>query len=194
MDSMPNLGLGKVNSICEGVTFMAIWPFSSNLCQTWYRFLHRAWKKYLDILKLLIVSNVFKVEKTQKKSQLLFLNDILILIAYGMHKICRVGYSFIWSYISPMASASATLHSRTNVTTKKTTIKIVYEKMTVPIRKSLKFWERNMKDFFFFFCVYFARRVVQCNFFALFIYSSYRKLDFLLLNVQSTNTIRFGIY
>ena len=100
----------------------------------------------------------------KKKSQLLFLNDILILIAYGMHKICRVGYSFIWSYISPMASASATLHSRKKCNYKKTTIKIVYEKMTVPIRKSLKFLERNMKDFFFFFCVYFARRVVQCNF------------------------------
>ena len=69
---------------------------------------------------------------------------------YGMHKICRVGYSFIWSYISPMASASATLHSRKKCNYKKTTIKIVYEKMTVPIRKSLKFLERNMKDFFSF--------------------------------------------
>ena len=42
-DSMPNLGLGKVNSIWEGTTFMAICPFSSKRCQTWKRFLQSAW-------------------------------------------------------------------------------------------------------------------------------------------------------
>ena len=41
-DSIPNLGLGKVNSIWDGATFMEIWPFSSSLCQTCWRFRHNA--------------------------------------------------------------------------------------------------------------------------------------------------------
>ena len=38
--SIPILGLGKVNSIWLGVTFMLICPFSSNLGQIWYLYLN----------------------------------------------------------------------------------------------------------------------------------------------------------
>ena len=135
-----------------------------------------------------------KWKKRKKKSQLLFLNDILILIAYGMHKICRVGYSFIWSYISPMASASATLHSRKNVTTKKNSHQNSIRKNDGTNSQVIKIFGTKHERFFFLFLCVFREKSGSMQFFALFIYSSYRKLDFLLLNVQSTNTIRFGIY
>jgi len=33
-DSIPSFGLGRVNSICDGATFIDICPFSSSLCHT----------------------------------------------------------------------------------------------------------------------------------------------------------------
>ena len=42
MDSIPSLGLGKVNSICGRATFIEMLPFSSKRCQTWCLFLHKA--------------------------------------------------------------------------------------------------------------------------------------------------------
>ena len=48
-DSMPNLGLGRVNSICDGTTFIEIWPFSSKRCHTWYRFRQRAFQNKLNV-------------------------------------------------------------------------------------------------------------------------------------------------
>ena len=42
-DSSPSFGLGRVNSICDGTTFIEICPFSSRRCQTWWRLRHRAW-------------------------------------------------------------------------------------------------------------------------------------------------------
>ena len=41
-DSIPSFGLGRVNSICDGATFIDICPFSSSLCHTCWRFFHSA--------------------------------------------------------------------------------------------------------------------------------------------------------
>ncbi len=57
-DSTPSLGLGRVNSIWEGTTFMEIWPFSSRRCQTWCRLRQRAWKLGNQNIQILKASSV----------------------------------------------------------------------------------------------------------------------------------------
>ena len=51
-DSIPILGLGRVNSIWEGRTRMLIWPFSSRRDQTWWRACHSTCSRKMALIRV----------------------------------------------------------------------------------------------------------------------------------------------
>jgi len=85
-DSIPNLGLGKVNSICDGATFIEIWPFSSSLCQTCWRFRQSACVKD----EIVMLHGNINIKGS------LFLNFTLILLVEIIYMYTKQWCLFTW--------------------------------------------------------------------------------------------------